>query len=772
MKSRCKEPSRNKAEAYRVYGEHLFRRSDAADALRFAKANDRYVVYEIDGRGRVTEVTDRKQYFKVKAFYDENNREVRRILGNGNKQDYTYDEAGRLLGIVETDSNWAIIRAEGYGYDGEGRRIFTADEKGNLTRYVYDEQYRIKEVLYPASEELRAYHREEAKETRLFIDEGAASHRREIMNPVELAQIRATFSRLVGARTSNLGSLVNSIQLVWTEQYTYDANGNIATKTTPYGTIHYSYDKENRLLTRGAVHYTYDEEGNLLREEQNDYYLKRYEYAGFNRMEVSDIINYQDNTHVITDYRYDSFGRRIHTAERTKTGMRTIYDGLSFEVVKEAETFLGTRGITSSATGEANLNNYNPQVPQNGGPNNTAPSYPSDHTKGTRYYYIPNNAQGSQTRNNGETTQSAPSYGSDHTKGTRYYYIPDNAQGAQIQHEGSASNTAPPYPSDHTRGTRYYYIPDNPQSSQAQHSAIPADRTKGVRTYLYLNGERVAINNLYNTNHGQYYYGSDILGSVKFITGQGGQELKRIEYDVFGGIYKGNSPYGLETGYTGKPYDAVTGLSDYGFRDYSPAHARFITEDPIRDGKNWFAYVGNNPVNWVDPWGLSASDGNVFTKLNTIVSTVQTIADGAGGSLAAMGQSRLIQPYTEFGNSLGVPAGTITQLPIRTLPDPKLTGLGDTFKFVGKGLLATSAVLGVGDAVYTGVQQKSFIAGAKRFVRNTASTAAGVVVGGIVSGGSIVLSGGVATVPGTLAGAAAGSVASYYADKVFEWFGW
>ena len=43
--------------------------------------------------------------------------------------------------------------------------------------------------------------------------------------------------------------------------------------------------------------------------------------------------------------------------------------------------------------------------------------------------------------------------------------------------------------------------------------------------------------------------------------------------------------------------------SDYGFRDYSPAHARFITEDPIRDGENWFAYVGNNPVNWVDPDG-------------------------------------------------------------------------------------------------------------------------------------------------------------------------
>ena len=133
------------------------------------------------------------------------------------------------------------------------------------------------------------------------------------------------------------------------------------------------------------------------------------------------------------------------------------------------------------------------------------------------------------------------------------------------------------------RGT--YDIPNNPQGTQAPHSAMPAGRTKGVHTYLYLNGEQVAVNNLYNTNHGQYYYGSDILGSVKFVTGGGGQELKRIEYDVFGRIYKGNSPYGLETGYTGKPYDSITGLSDYGFRDYSPTHARFITEDPIRDGR-------------------------------------------------------------------------------------------------------------------------------------------------------------------------------------------
>lgn len=31
---------------------------------------------------------------------------------------------------------------------------------------------------------------------------------------------------------------------------------------------------------------------------------------------------------------------------------------------------------------------------------------------------------------------------------------------------------------------------------------------------------------------------------------------------------------------------------------------RFITQDPIRDGINWYAYDGNNPLVYVDPTGL------------------------------------------------------------------------------------------------------------------------------------------------------------------------
>jgi RHS repeat-associated protein len=53
-----------------------------------------------------------------------------------------------------------------------------------------------------------------------------------------------------------------------------------------------------------------------------------------------------------------------------------------------------------------------------------------------------------------------------------------------------------------------------------------------------------------------------------------------------------------------KTFDAAIGLYNYGYRDYQPEVARFTTIDPIRDGANWFAYVNNDPVNWVDLWGL------------------------------------------------------------------------------------------------------------------------------------------------------------------------
>ena len=40
-------------------------------------------------------------------------------------------------------------------------------------------------------------------------------------------------------------------------------------------------------------------------------------------------------------------------------------------------------------------------------------------------------------------------------------------------------------------------------------------------------------------------------------------------------------------------------------RYYDSSIKRFITEDPAKDGSNWYAYCGNNPVMMFDPSGLA-----------------------------------------------------------------------------------------------------------------------------------------------------------------------
>ena len=91
-------------------------------------------------------------------------------------------------------------------------------------------------------------------------------------------------------------------------------------------------------------------------------------------------------------------------------------------------------------------------------------------------------------------------------------------------------------------------------------------------------------------------------------------EFGSVSYDIFGSSYQKTGSFlaedSLDFGYFGKPYNADTELYDYGFRDYSLNIARFTTVDPIRDGRNWFCYVVNDPVYYVDLWGLQCKSDN------------------------------------------------------------------------------------------------------------------------------------------------------------------
>ena len=73
------------------------------------------------------------------------------------------------------------------------------------------------------------------------------------------------------------------------------------------------------------------------------------------------------------------------------------------------------------------------------------------------------------------------------------------------------------------------------------------------------------------------------------------------EYDNTNTIPPSENPFR----YRGEYYDAETGLYYLRNRYYDPKAGRFITEDPVRDGTNWYTYCAGNPVMFFDPTGLA-----------------------------------------------------------------------------------------------------------------------------------------------------------------------
>jgi RHS repeat-associated protein len=164
------------------------------------------------------------------------------------------------------------------------------------------------------------------------------------------------------------------------------------------------------------------------------------------------------------------------------------------------------------------------------------------------------------------------------------------------------------------------------------------------------------------------------MGSVKTVTNEYGSLEDRCGYDAFGKPYTGDLTSGMNLGYTGKPYDRVTGLYNYGYRDYQPEVARFTTVDPIKDGANWFAYVNNDPVNFYDSDGL-------FTfqiRVSVTIGGSTSVTAGIGFAIAWDPSDPLTVEtgfYTTNGGGSHVGFGGSITGDITTSTNPKLSDL-------------------------------------------------------------------------------------------------
>jgi len=128
---------------------------------------------------------------------------------------------------------------------------------------------------------------------------------------------------------------------------------------------------------------------------------------------------------------------------------------------------------------------------------------------------------------------------------------------------------------------------------------------------------------------------TDHLGSVRLVVDTAtGTIAQRVDYDEFGQVTLDTNPGFQPFGFAGGLYDPDTKLVRFGLRDYDAFTGRWTAKDPIRfraGDVNLFGYLMNDPVNFIDPYGLWSAN-----------STRATIKAGLAGLGVAAGVAAIV----------------------------------------------------------------------------------------------------------------------------------
>ena len=106
------------------------------------------------------------------------------------------------------------------------------------------------------------------------------------------------------------------------------------------------------------------------------------------------------------------------------------------------------------------------------------------------------------------------------------------------------------------------------------------------------------------------YYQADGLGSVTSLSNAAGALAQTYTFDSFGKLTASSGSLVNPFQYTARDFDSETNLQFSRARYYDPSTGRFINEDPMRFNAsiNFYAYVDDDPVNWMDPAGLDKAE--------------------------------------------------------------------------------------------------------------------------------------------------------------------
>jgi RHS repeat-associated protein len=623
-------------------------------------ATTNYIEYDAVGNLKIIQDPNKKLW---KVDYDERNRKTHVTDPEGHTTEWTYDKASN----IETIKRPGDVKPTVNQFDRMNRPHRITNPQGEVTVIDYDRGGNVQKLTDPRLKEYEyTYDFMDRKQSMKYPDLSTEQFTWDQVGNLLTYTTRAgqvcTYSydnrnRKIGSSWSDGTPSISR---------TYDAASRVKTMSSSVSALSYTYDEANELLSETQavagggsakqVSYTYTLDG--LRDRltyPSGYVVTNDEYTGRNQVKKIKVDGVQ-----LASYGYDSNGNRTHRGVRntgvvdnvfdwnddvnlfdganrpTRVNLQRIFGPHGGEVRSLAQFDYGYDSVGRRAFVQRNADKgdvfkydaidqlidvqYNATDPE-------TPT-PTDPSKTVHYDFDPGGNRQAVTEN-GVKTSFTPNALNQYTQvgassltydqngnltgldSTTYTYDAQNRLTSAVIGENEVNFAYDPLNRCVVRtinGVPTFFYFDGRKLIEERDSA-------DVQIARYVNGAQMDEILSRITASGSIRCHYDAIGNVIALTDDRGVVREKYSYDVFGaptitdsnGAVLTESAFGNRFMFTGREFIQQVGLYDFRNRFYSPELGRFLQPDPVgfyAGDYNLYRYVGNNPVNRIDPLGL------------------------------------------------------------------------------------------------------------------------------------------------------------------------